>query len=147
MLCGNLIYRYIIYIHIHMYMYTSVQGGWRHRLDVLVGSMMYLWIPPFPPPHKQAGIPALVDEPSYVGLLPPPNAASPRFTDLTLHGYWRSSATWRVRIALALKGLQYEYMAVPLLKGEHQTAGCVGPPLCLGFGTGGMVCRFPLLPL
>lgn len=36
-----------------------------------------------------------------------------------LHGYWRSSAAYRVRIALALKGLAYEYRAVNLLGGEQ----------------------------
>ncbi len=35
---------------------------------------------------------------------------------LTLYSYWRSSCSWRVRIALALKGLKYEYKAVPLLE-------------------------------
>jgi len=33
---------------------------------------------------------------------------------LRLHGYWRSSASHRVRIALELKGLDYEYCAVDL---------------------------------
>ena len=28
-------------------------------------------------------------------------------TELTLYGYWRSSAAYRVRIALNLKGLAY----------------------------------------
>ena len=31
-----------------------------------------------------------------------------------LYSYWRSSSSWRVRIALALKGLAYEYVAVDL---------------------------------
>ena len=34
---------------------------------------------------------------------------------LRLFSYWRSSSAWRVRIALALKGLAYEYAAVDLL--------------------------------
>ncbi|WAS97969.1 maleylacetoacetate isomerase [Nannocystis punicea] len=34
---------------------------------------------------------------------------------MKLHGFWRSTATWRVRIALAYKGLSYEYVAVDLL--------------------------------
>ena len=38
---------------------------------------------------------------------------------ITLYNYWRSSASHRVRIALALKGLAYEYVAVNLLAGEH----------------------------
>lgn len=46
----------------------------------------------------------------------------PRFDSLKLYGYWRSSATWRVRIALALKQLPFEYAPVPLLKSEHTSA-------------------------
>ncbi|XP_072950859.1 glutathione S-transferase zeta class-like [Typha angustifolia] len=38
---------------------------------------------------------------------------------LTLYSYWRSSCSQRVRIALNLKGLDYEYKAVNLLKGEQ----------------------------
>jgi maleylacetoacetate isomerase len=38
---------------------------------------------------------------------------------LTLYNYWRSSSSHRVRIALALKGLDYEYVAVNLLAGEN----------------------------
>lgn len=34
---------------------------------------------------------------------------------MKLHGFWRSTATWRVRIALAYKGLRYEYAAVDLV--------------------------------
>lgn len=35
---------------------------------------------------------------------------------LRLYNYWRSSASWRVRIALAHKGLAYEYVAVNLVR-------------------------------
>ena len=38
---------------------------------------------------------------------------------LVLHGYWRSSSTYRVRFALAVKGLAYETAVVNLLKEEH----------------------------
>jgi maleylpyruvate isomerase len=38
---------------------------------------------------------------------------------LRLHGYWRSSSTWRVRIGLALKDLAYERNIVNLLAGEQ----------------------------
>ncbi len=43
---------------------------------------------------------------------------------MKLHGYWRSSASYRVRIALAWKGLDYEYSPVHLLKagGEQKSA-------------------------
>ncbi|HYW91357.1 MAG TPA: maleylacetoacetate isomerase [Gammaproteobacteria bacterium] len=34
-----------------------------------------------------------------------------------LHGYWRSSASYRVRIALNLKGLAYDYRPVHLVRG------------------------------
>jgi len=38
-----------------------------------------------------------------------------------LYGYWRSSASYRVRIALALKGVEYEDAPVNLLEGaQHQ---------------------------
>ncbi len=40
---------------------------------------------------------------------------------MRLYGYWRSSSTWRVRIALAHKGLDYEHVPVHLLEdGGHQ---------------------------
>jgi maleylacetoacetate isomerase/maleylpyruvate isomerase len=39
---------------------------------------------------------------------------------MKLHNYYRSSASFRVRIALALKGLPYQYEAVNLLLGEHK---------------------------
>jgi len=38
---------------------------------------------------------------------------------MKLHNYFRSSASFRVRIALALKGLSYEYHAVHLAQGEQ----------------------------
>lgn len=39
---------------------------------------------------------------------------------LKLYSYWRSSCSWRVRIALNLKGLAYEYVPVHLLKDGGQ---------------------------
>lgn len=36
---------------------------------------------------------------------------------MKLYSYWRSSCSWRVRIALNLKGLSYEYEAVHLVRG------------------------------
>ena len=40
---------------------------------------------------------------------------------LTLHNYWRSSSSHRVRIALALKGLEYRYAVVNILAEEHSS--------------------------
>lgn len=44
--------------------------------------------------------------------------------DRVLYGYWRSSAAYRVRIALNLKGLSYEQRSVHLVKngGEQHSA-------------------------
>jgi maleylacetoacetate isomerase len=39
---------------------------------------------------------------------------------MKLHNYFRSSASFRVRIALELKGLPYEYLPVHLVRGEHK---------------------------
>src|SRR5881409_1799149 len=52
---------------------------------------------------------ALVQQESGLCLLP-----------MKLHNYFRSSASFRVRIALELKGLGYEYLPVHLVKGEHR---------------------------
>ena len=41
----------------------------------------------------------------------------------TLYGYWRSSASYRVRIALALKGLAYDQVAINLAQGAQTSVG------------------------
>ena len=41
---------------------------------------------------------------------------------MQLYNYFRSSASFRVRIALQVKGLAYEHLPVHLVKGEHQSA-------------------------
>ena len=40
------------------------------------------------------------------------HAAGPR--NLKLYSFWRSTSSWRVRLALALKGLPYDYSSVDL---------------------------------
>lgn len=42
---------------------------------------------------------------------------------MKLYNYWRSSASWRVRIALAYKNIPYEYVAVNLLEGANRGEG------------------------
>src|SRR5262245_28812500 len=41
-------------------------------------------------------------------------------SEITLHGYWRSSAAYRVRIALALKGVDVSQVAHDLRAGEQR---------------------------
>ncbi len=46
---------------------------------------------------------------------------------LTLYSYFRSSASWRVRIALALKGLPHDYVGVHLARNDHFGHAQLGP--------------------
>lgn len=41
---------------------------------------------------------------------------------IVLHGYWRSTASWRLRIALGLKGLKWQGVAHDLLRGGQHSA-------------------------
>ncbi|MBO6936703.1 MAG: maleylacetoacetate isomerase [Deltaproteobacteria bacterium] len=43
--------------------------------------------------------------------------------DVRLYGYWRSSCSWRARLVLGLKGVEYESVPVHLVKGEQQADG------------------------
>ncbi|MFD1881592.1 maleylacetoacetate isomerase [Paracoccus pacificus] len=50
-------------------------------------------------------------------------AATPHVSDRpVLYGYWRSSAAYRVRIALGLKGIACDHVAVDLVAGEQRAA-------------------------
>jgi maleylacetoacetate isomerase len=53
-----------------------------------------------------------------------PNASRFPVTGLRLYSYWRSSASYRVRIALGCKGLDFEYVPVHLVRsgGEQYSA-------------------------
>ena len=42
---------------------------------------------------------------------------------MKLYNYFRSSASFRVRIALELKGLQYEYVPIHIARGDHKKEG------------------------
>jgi maleylpyruvate isomerase len=42
---------------------------------------------------------------------------------MRLHGYWRSTAAYRVRIALALKQVPFEHVTHDLRVGAHKSPG------------------------
>ena len=46
--------------------------------------------------------------------------------DIRLYGYYRSSTSYRLRIALALKGLAFDYVPVNLLESEQKGAAYKG---------------------
>ena len=46
--------------------------------------------------------------------------------EIVLHNYFRSSTSYRVRIALALKGIDYRYVAHNLRTGEHRESSYLG---------------------
>jgi maleylpyruvate isomerase len=54
------------------------------------------------------------------------NPARNMSAGLVLHGYWRSSAAYRVRIALNLKGLAYQQATVDLRARAHKAAAYRG---------------------
>ncbi len=45
---------------------------------------------------------------------------------MKLHGYFRSSAAFRVRIALNLKGISYDHVSIHLRKGDQRSAAYLG---------------------
>jgi fumarylacetoacetase len=48
------------------------------------------------------------------------------YDNFKLHSYWRSSSSWRVRLALGLKGLSYEYSTIDLSKLVGNTTETLG---------------------
>ncbi|MDB5554167.1 MAG: maleylacetoacetate isomerase [Rhizobium sp.] len=47
-------------------------------------------------------------------------------SEVVLHDYWRSSASYRVRIALNVVGLEYDSVPVDILKGEQRQSDYLG---------------------
>lgn len=47
-----------------------------------------------------------------------PSKTQCRFTKVKLRGFWRSSCTWRTRIALLAKEIPFEYESINILNGE-----------------------------
>ncbi|MEH3045567.1 maleylacetoacetate isomerase [Sphingomonas adhaesiva] len=66
---------------------------------------------------------------------------------MILHGYWRSSAAYRVRIALALKGVAYDQVPHDLRRGEQRDLGTLNPqPLVPALDTGdGVLTQSPAI--
>src|SRR5438309_5224726 len=67
---------------------------------------------------------------------------------MKLYSYWRSSSAWRVRIALHLKGLPFEYQTVHLVqdggqqfKPEHQQRNPMSQVPVLEWQEGGQTRR------
>lgn len=56
--------------------------------------------------------------------VPPP--PMPAVHDVRLLSYWRSSCSWRVRIALAFYHIRYKYVAVNLLEGAQRSVSEMG---------------------
>ena len=61
-------------------------------------------------------------------LAPPPPAA---LRDVTLQSYWRSSCSWRVRVALNFYGVPFTTAPVNLLEGRQSDVSPMAQvPLC-----------------
>ena len=54
---------------------------------------------------------------------------------MKLYGFWRSLATYRVKVALALKGMQVDEVSIDLLKGkQHEKEYTAVNPQAVGLG-------------
>ncbi|XP_019189405.1 PREDICTED: glutathione S-transferase zeta class-like [Ipomoea nil] len=71
------------------------------------------------PPPTTHSIPPLCNTKLFSSSSAMASNLSSSSSKLVLYSYWQSSCSWRVRFALNLKGLSYEYRAVNLSKGEQ----------------------------
>lgn len=70
--------------------------------------------------------------------------------NITLYGYWRSSASWRIRIVLNLKKIQFVNLPINLLLGEHKEQSYLemqpqGYVPCMKFPGNRMVIQSPAI--
>ncbi|MBA0717681.1 hypothetical protein Golax_005475, partial [Gossypium laxum] len=70
---------------------------------------------------KYQQLPTTLSEAFALSTFPTMAAIIGESPKLALYSYWQSSCSWRVRFALNLKGISYEYKAVNLSKGEQFT--------------------------
>ena len=80
-------------------------------------------------PHFSVGFGECVGQVLPAGATPPPRAPPPpacALRDVSLQSYWRSSCSWRVRVALAFYGVRYATVPVNLLEGEQAGVGPMG---------------------
>ena len=77
-------------------------------------------------PHFTVGFGECTGQVLPAGATPPPRAPPPpacTLRDVSLQSYWRSSCSWRVRVALAFYGVPYATVPVNLLQGEQAGVG------------------------
>ena len=77
-------------------------------------------------PHFSIGFGECAGQVLPAGSTAPVPAAPPVacvLRDVELHSYWRSSCSWRVRIALAFYGVPYTTVPINLLQGEQARVG------------------------
>ena len=77
-------------------------------------------------PHFTVGFGECTGQVLPAGATPPPRVPPPpacALREVSLQTYWRSSCSWRVRVALAFYGVPYATVPVDLLQGEQAGVG------------------------